>query len=577
MKLTSSLLTGAALFLVTGALGWTLAPGSDHSSKEAVRATEHTPTKSTRSTKSRARQGAPSPSLNALKGIRSARSEGERMRGAIALARSLPIEEAARWLDEGLFSQREGFAQTLFIKILQERWQREDPNGYLVWQIGNGKQASAEQLARLADEDPERLFAALEQTSVGYQRSQYLATLAQSRPELVLKAIGDGILLSVEPHYYEEIVNKLAEGNRDLLESSLADLPLSLATAAETALIKADLQKDFANTLPRLYDHPQGIDLLLNDYQFARKNISQILAHVGDFPENWKESLVQRGYLFGELDVDTLFTTNWQELGFSESHKSNILGYRLGELARSNPDQLLAVLKSGYQPEANWMRSILSNLISSRPEDAVDMLEPYLDEEGRQYAKQLLTQNSGGASIGGRLGGAFSSDQYEPGHQREQIAQMSPAQLQHHSIYAYNWSPEQHEEFAQSFQDAQGEERLRLAAAILNSDNLHPEVTTEAIEYALAHPEIRELANWQDDSTLIQAASQHAMTELQRDPAEASAWLENLPAGEVREWSLKNLAINWQNLDPDGAREWVAALPTADRQAVEAFLAEPPR
>lgn len=67
-------------------------------------------------------------------------------------------------------------------------------------------------------------------------------------------------------------------------------------------------------------------------------------------------------------------------------------------------------------------------------------------------------------------------------------------------------------------------------------------------------------------------AGQQAVNLLDRDPKEATRWIEGLPQGNVRDQTLKNLALNWRNLDPTGAESWINGLPEGDAASVKEFF-----
>jgi hypothetical protein len=131
MRTTALLIACPALLLLSASFGWFLAPASEANLEEvdSVKAT-----KSANAVSSRL----PSSLRKRLQSIRSYRSEKDRMRATIELARNIPLADAGRWLEEGFFSQREGFSLMLFTRILHDRLKEDDPNGFLAWKIRNG-------------------------------------------------------------------------------------------------------------------------------------------------------------------------------------------------------------------------------------------------------------------------------------------------------------------------------------------------------------------------------------------------------------------------------------------------------
>ena len=100
-------------------LGWAVAPAGKAPSSPTSGSSSSTPTKATRSAKSTSRFGSSaSPEQALLRSIRDSPDEQSRILATLNLARTLPLSEAGKWLDQGLFSQREGFALTIFNKTL---------------------------------------------------------------------------------------------------------------------------------------------------------------------------------------------------------------------------------------------------------------------------------------------------------------------------------------------------------------------------------------------------------------------------------------------------------------------------
>jgi predicted phosphoadenosine phosphosulfate sulfurtransferase len=52
----------------------------------------------------------------------------------------------------------------------------------------------------------------------------------------------------------------------------------------------------------------------------------------------------------------------------------------------------------------------------------------------------------------------------------------------------------------------------------------------------------------------------------------ASRWVTQLPAGEPRQWALRNLATSWMPYEPTAAEAWLKKLPAADQTDVRQFL-----
>ena len=72
----------------------------------------------------------------------------------------------------------------------------------------------------------------------------------------------------------------------------------------------------------------------------------------------------------------------------------------------------------------------------------------------------------------------------------------------------------------------------------------------------------------------LRMASDYAGELAFKDPAAASAWVQNLPDDEPKLWAQKNVARNWAIYDPQAADKWVESLPHDTRTAVQNFMKE---
>lgn len=88
-------------------------------------------------------------------------------------------------------------------------------------------------------------------------------------------------------------------------------------------------------------------------------------------------------------------------------------------------------------------------------------------------------------------------------------------------------------------------------------------VTEEAINDPLKSREL---------SSYNKGALEHVLELMNRDPAQAASWINQLPQGTIRLQAKKNLAINWRNYDLVLTQSWIASQPPAERKVIEEFL-----
>lgn len=133
--------TGLLVFAAAAIVGW-----KTSTSTAPVSASTPTESLSTR------HAGSTSPGL--MENVRSQRTEGDRMRTAIEMARTLPSSEIREWLDQGTFNLRSGSAMTLFQKIAFERWAKEEPSEFLVCARSNSSHSYVHFIADIVKNQP---------------------------------------------------------------------------------------------------------------------------------------------------------------------------------------------------------------------------------------------------------------------------------------------------------------------------------------------------------------------------------------------------------------------------------------
>ena len=145
---------GAVGFLVMAALGWNLARPAAHAKLQpGASITRHSlrphPAK---------RAGLPEHVLQTMNAIRAAALPEDRMRAAFALANTLPVSEFAAWIDCSWFNLPDGCEAAIFRKLLNDRWQREDPEGFALHGLKSGSFDFTFLLGSWLESDPQRVI-----------------------------------------------------------------------------------------------------------------------------------------------------------------------------------------------------------------------------------------------------------------------------------------------------------------------------------------------------------------------------------------------------------------------------------
>lgn len=183
-----------SLVFCTAALaGWWQAnlPGNpDVSNPSAV------PTRSSRPPRpprNASRKAEPEHVRRLLAPVRAARTPEERQRAAIHLALTLPVAELAAWFDAEWYPFRDGIDVNVFYRLTRQRWQEEDPAGYLNRALVKKPDDTNEAAHLWAKRDPEAalawLHALTDPRDFTAMADSVYYSLAMARPALALAEI----------------------------------------------------------------------------------------------------------------------------------------------------------------------------------------------------------------------------------------------------------------------------------------------------------------------------------------------------------------------------------------------------
>ncbi len=560
-------ITALILFVLGGIAGSSLTPSSDGEA-DSQASDSSAAAKSTRTLTKSSRSNTRIPGDARMRMIRDSQNESDRLNSAIELAKSLPLNQAGKWLSEGLFSQREGFALTLFTRTLEQRWKAEDPDGYLIWQLREGKEISTEEMDRLLQGQSDLLLASIRLIQEPGAQVQALANLAKSRPDLALAELGKMDVAALKGGgNLKEILNELAKADLSGLQSAFDNLPLSLQEDAQGAIYGELLAKDFSGTVSQLAELSNGLEVFVEIYSNDPTNRQLFLKSFVNLPAAWQKRLEnETNFLTKGMEDTEILATHWDSYGLSKKAVGRITGDALFDEARKNKPEALKLFQDADLNEAG-RRHFLDMLTWNRGRDIIEELMPNLEPADQEYITQRLESTDS----------SFFTP--TPKHEYQTAADLSESLARKEvrsfedfeSIYL-NWDSDQKEQFLADYSDMRGEERHLITAVLANSRD--QELQATAINEFLGSPEAQKTANW-DDSELHLLTSNLAVDFLTQDPDRATSWVASLPEGESRSWAMKNLAANWKNYDPASAESWVNSLPETEQEKVRAFLENP--
>ena len=569
-------LAGAALgFLAMTVLGWNLAdqpppppaaPQPEQTAKVANRPTRHA-----------RKSGPPEVVRQRMASIRALGTPEERMRATIELAYNLPVSEIEAWMENRWFNTGQGFDLSLFNKILTERWNKEDPEGLLVWKLKNNSGNAAATLASWAAKEPERVAAFFKNHPNKNLQLQSLAAIAKTNPAFALKCLREMPSSSTSEdgmggYYNKQALAELAKSSPAELQAALASLPASLRTQAEAILIGQRLQTSFNDEFGKLIERPDGWKILSDNFSEIPGLGDKIFDQLAELPAGWKSSIASSPYNL--MDAST--ATKWwnadlEGLGFNAKDAKRIRSAALNRIASKQPEEALKLLGSADLDPGN-REAVISNIfanLGSKPEKGEALLALLGSEEEKQQARAALAANSDSGS---------EQKIEKPADWLDKVATID---LKSGNSYQYlsmlrEWNPEKIAELGNQFRVMPDDQKNQVAQVIASNNsysrNLGPALVGDAIRYLVAQPADPEATRQGRSNDPIAQASNFAVNWSKTDPAAAGTWVQSLPAGDARLWAQKNLAANWAHYDPAEAAQWVKTLPASERAQVQEFM-----
>lgn len=566
---------GIALgFLAMTVVGWKMA---DEPPPQLAPQPEQTTKASNRPTRHARKSGPPDAVRQQMASIRALATPEERMRATIELAYNLPVSEIEAWMENRWFNTGQGFDLSLFNKILTERWNKEDPEGLLVWKLKNNSGNAAATLASWAAKEPERVAAFFKNHPNKNLQLQSLAAIAKTNPAFALKCLREMPASSASEdgmagYYNNQALAELAKSSPAELEAALASLPTGLRNQAEAVLIGQRLQTSFTAEFQKLLERPDGWKILSANLSDSPGLGDKIFGQLAELPAAWKASLAANPYnLIDGSTAIKWWNADLEGLGFNEKDAKRIRSMALSRMASKQPEEALKFLGTA-DLDSNSRRNVISNVFGNfrgNPEKGEAMIALLGSEEEKQQARAALAANSDSGS---------AQKIEKPADWLEKVA---TADLKSGSSYQYlsmirEWNPEKIADLGNQFRAMPDDQKKQVAQVIAsnssNTRNMGTALVGDAIRYLVAQPADPTAERQGRSNDPIAQASNFAVNWSQTDPAAAGTWVQSLPAGDARLWAQKNLAANWAQYDPAEAAQWVKTLPASERAEVQEFM-----
>lgn len=574
-RINSARAGAVAGFFAMAIVGWKFAEPAQN----AVIASGHGEPASTKALKRQERNvshGPPEYVRERLRVIRSAGSNGEKLRSTIDLANSLPIADLAAWLDHRWFDVGEGFDATLFKKIAMQRWIEEDPEGHAAWCMKN--EGESEVINAWAKDDPQRVLAFFQKYPNRDFELMALQSMATNHPDIALARIKEIVTMGtsaqggLDSYLLRAVLSEIGLKDPTALEAAMGTLPARWQKEVEGIFINQRLKSDFASEIRNLWQRPGGFSILQQaDGEIRAKLIDELQ----NLPGSWKADIAANSYSFIDSDnAEKWLNADLAGSGFTTDQANSLKSYALQNLASGKPEfviQQLATLNLDDAQRQNVISTLFGNSGNWKPEKTESLLAMLGSEEDRQFARTRLTAPPADPFAENPM-----TKIKGPSDWLEKASTIDPNNGSSYQLVSLlgGWDENKLAEVSRGFRSLPGEQKSRVAGLFVgdgySSGEIPASLRGEAISYLIANPPVGPKTGSNDDT--IHVASNHAVLWAQQDPAAASNWVQSLPAGDAKLWAQKNLAANWAQYDPDAAGQWVKSLPADARGEVEKFM-----
>jgi hypothetical protein len=518
--------------------------------------------------------------------VRAARTPKERQRAAIHLALTLPVAEMADWFDAEWYPFRDGIDVNVFYRLARQRWQEEDPAGYLNRALVKKPDDTNEAALLWAKRDPEAALAWLhgltDPRDFAAMADSVFSGLAKARPALALAEIVKlrGRLPNAESTL-QGMLAELAGNSAAALRQAATTWPAELREMANHALACDLLKRDFAAGIAEFQGRDNGRALFLKALNSDRALAAKLVDSVESLPEGWFAAAVKQsgGWSLVNVNPERWLQVDLAALGLDKATAADFRQATLNSLASKDPAAALRAmntLEMGEPERQSLHESIFRTLAYRNPAEAQAMLAQLSDPTTIARCEELLESL--------KTGGTKPKVLPSPTEWVTQLgnpdadANRSPSLLYEAKAV---WDRSAIQEARTAFAQLPAEQKARVASQLSLRQGVDemPELRADAFRWMLENPSPAPDANATADreTGLLRNASQLATHWAQDDPQAASRWAQSLPAGDTRLWVMKNVAKQWAEYEPSSAAAWTRALPAAERAAVEAYLADESR
>jgi len=511
-----------------------------------------------------------------LSKIRRFDSPENRLRQIIALASSIPINEIKDWQHASALDSFDSELKSLFRSITCDRWFEASPREFLLWENHSGHGNLAHYLTRWATQDLEATTAFISDTPLSFTKEHLFNTLVgnllKDHPSLAFVLAREQIGRSIDDRSsIEQIFRLLAEHDLDKMISFCETFPSEITDSTHPIIVGNLLKTDFAQAIAYLRKNEHRPEILLESkYTTGKEKFADLLiANHRQLPEGWLEKILAGNtvVLRSPKSLDWL-ESDPAQLGLSEETFSEFFQIHSSiDFGPENRPRVMALLNREDLPLKNRKRLLLEQARkwpSQDPGGLANWLGELASPDLVPIAENALTNHQRKAAP------VRTSKPTSPPPALLSVLKSS------HFRNSTSWSSDKTQSTISAFQNLAPEDQrntyLNLKSIIRHSNTNRP-FTAEVIATIANQPPPEKIYAQNQE---IHATSIFATRWAVDDPAEAAAWVTQLPPGPHRLWAVKNVARTWKNYSPQEAQAWLENLPQTEQVEIQSFLENQP-
>ncbi len=525
----------------------------------------------------------------ALMPLKAARSQEERMRATVHLARGISTSEISDWLDRPWYPYVDKLEGMVFERILMERFLEEDPKGMASW----CQRVCPEELTRViwvwSGRDPEAAVGWLLQMGDREEMKRLspvcFDAVARRKPLFALSQVPiiHARLGEPSPSWLVAVFGAISRNHREDVVKEAEKWPEPLRILALCSLHGPSIGGDFPAEIERMKLEPGGIDRFLkslSDPAFA----ARALEHAAILPKNWLNTAALSDHaVFLTKDADPAF---WLDVDLASYGLSDTLASKLSDLGMSSlinrdPERAVRLLKRDDLRETDRRKLLgdgFARLATRNQWIAMECLADLSDPREIVMAKNTIAETTRIILPRRAAPVNLTAQQWLAMFASERG--MSDGEAKQ----AMEWNALTSKELRQGFTALPNDQKHFVALRCVMFDSSRGEhvrgdssalagLRADGITHYLIH-EKAITEKWSKfDDRRERAIVQFGVSLALEDPASASRWAqEDLPLGEMRLTIMKNVAACWQRFHPASANRWVQSLPDGELAQIEQFL-----